>query len=126
MEELLNWGFNELEIKDIISRNHDILDKDTEEINKLFSILLYAKCNRKVIRHIIISNPFYLNRMEDDLFRLINKLHNIGINDLDVLFESNPFILNKDDFEIDEFIKNKISEGKSFDEIIEIIETDWF
>jgi len=126
MEELFKWGFNDTDIKDIISRNEELLNIKNEDINKLLGILIYIGCDKNIIRHIIISNPFYLNRMEDDVFKLIKKLLSIGIKDLDLLFESNPFVLNKDDIEIDEFINEKINKGMNMDEILEIIETDSF
>ena len=126
MEELFKWGFNDTDIKDIISRNEELLNIKNEDINKLLGILIYIGCDKNIIRHIIISNPFYLNRMDKDLINLINKLYSLDIYNLNLLFDSNPFLLNKDDIEIDEFINEKINKGMNMDEILEIIETDSF
>lgn len=124
MQELFNWHFSENEIKELVYQNKSIIKLSDNDISNMINILINIGCNNTTIKDIIITNPFYLNRMKDDVIELINKLRSIGINDLDVLFENDPFLLNKDVYEINNFINKKINNGMDINEIIELIETN--
>lgn len=124
MLELFKYEFTENEINELIKISPDLKEISEEEIKSKIDILLNIGCDANEIKNIIISNPFYLNRMDKDINNLINKLYSLNIKNLDILFDSNPFLLNKDVFEINEFISNKIKDGMNIFDIIDIIEND--
>lgn len=119
MEELFSWNLNDLDIKEMISINKDILNLDNEEIRNIISILKYINCSDSEIRNILVTNPNYLSRCYSDVIDLINKFKSLNIDDLNELFNSNPHLLNKDVFEIEDYINNEISNGKKLDDIID-------
>ena len=119
MEELFSWNLNDLDIKEMISINKDILNLDNEEIINIISILKYINCSDSEIRNILVTNPNYLSRCYSDVIELINKFKSLNIDDLNELFNSNPHLLNKVVFEIEDYINNEISNGKKLDDIID-------
>ena len=119
MEELFSWNLNDLDIKEMISINKDILNLDNEEIRNIISILKYINCNDIEIRNILVTNPNYLSRCYSDVIELINKFKSLNIDDLNELFNSNPHLLNKDVFEIEDYINSEISNEKKLDDIID-------
>lgn len=123
MEELLNIGITEKEIKNMIEINPNIKELDNQEILKNILILKNEGCNETQLKNIIVSNPFYLSRSIDDLIHLISKLNFLGITNLNVTFDSNSWLLNKDSFEIDEFLEQKINQGMSKEEAIDLIDS---
>ncbi|HIR48458.1 MAG TPA: hypothetical protein IAB35_00590, partial [Candidatus Faecimonas gallistercoris] len=62
MEYLFNLGFNENEIKNIITTNNEVMDLNDEEIKSLVMILVNIGCKDYHIKNIIIANPYYLSR----------------------------------------------------------------
>lgn len=122
MDELLKIGLSELEIRNMIQVNPQILELNDENVIQLLNLLFLEQCNDQIIRHIIIANPIFLSRTSDDVKRLILKLKKMGITRLDITFENNPWLLNFDDFEIDEFIEIKRCEGLANEDIIDLID----
>ena len=123
MLELYNIGINELELKTMIETNSEIINLSDEEIKQLIHILKQINCSEKMIKNIIISNPFYLSRVDEDIMKLIHKLSSIGVINLNMLFDTNPDLLSKDAFEIDEFI-NKNKDKYSLEELIDQLESN--
>lgn len=123
MEALFNIGITEEDIKNMIEINPDIKELNAEEILKNILILKNENCSETHLKNIIISNPFYLSRNPNDLINLISKLKFLGMTDLNITFDSNPWLLNKDTFEIDEFINDRISQGMSKEEAIDLIDS---
>jgi len=126
MEELYNYGFSEFEIKEILQNNQELLDIKKEEVKEKIDILKNIGCNEVIIKNIIITNIFYLNRITKDILLLINKLNSLNIKNLNIIFDSNPFLLNKEDYEIDNFINEKLNLGYTMEDIIDIIESNLF
>ena len=112
-------GFNDEELKDIINCNNDIGLYDADEIKASIEMLRAIKCNDVEIKSIIYANPFYLNRALDDIQKLIFKLNFLGITNLNEVFYNNPFILDKDDYEIDDYIVLQHTLGKDVDDILD-------
>ena len=121
MNEILNI-VEEKEIKNMLETNPNIKELSEQEIINLLNLLEQIGCNERQIRNIITCNPFYLNRSISDLVKLIRKLELLGIAALNITFDSNPYLLNKDSYEIDEFIEKKKKEGISLEDIIDIID----
>ena len=119
MENLYNLGIDEKEIIDMINQCNEIKDLSRFEIDKKIDILKQINCSERHIKNIIISNPYYLNRMDEDIIKLINKLKDLGFECINILFDSNPYILNKDAYEIDNYIKEQIDNGRTIEEIVD-------
>ena len=119
---LLDLGIDENDIKNIMEFNNGITDY--EEYDKNIETLEMIGCNDKEIRNIIISNPNILIRSNLDILKLIKTLASYGFNTLNITFDTNPFLLNKDSYEIDEFFKEKRKQNLSDDEIIDLIENE--
>lgn len=115
-------GIIEEDIKNMLEQCPDILDMSKEEINEKIAILTYIGCQKRHIKNIISSNPPYLERSTDDVLKLITYLKTINMNSLHLLFDTNPYFLNKDDFEIKEYVRDRLKEGKTLEDIVEEIE----
>lgn len=124
MEELYYYNLNDNDIKEMINLNNEILLLENYEIKEIIDILKNIKCNDKQIRNILICNPFYLSRCKSDIVNLILKLKELGINDLNLFFESNPHFLNKDVFEIEEYINNQVNKKRNILDIINELENN--
>jgi hypothetical protein len=116
----------ELTNEDIYLIKEFINDENKEDLLKNIALLEKAGCDTLSIRNIIIGNPFFLNRSYMDIYKLLNCLSLYKFTYLNLLFDSNPSFLNKDDFEIREYIEKKESEGKSLEEIVDEIEDNPF
>ena len=123
MNELLLFGINEEEIKEINEKSNVLKEVTDKEIKDRINLLREINCEDKIIKNIIISNPDYLNRSVDDILKLIKKLLELNIERIDITFDGNPWLLNKDDFEIDEFIKDKKESGMDYEDILDLIDS---
>lgn len=121
MNEILSI-MDEKEIRDIIEINPDIKFLNNQEVKLILNILYQIGCSERQVRNIITCNPFYLNRNIEDIVNLIKKLESLGITCLNITFDSNPYLLNKDSYEIDEFIEEKKNEGINLENIIDLID----
>lgn len=116
MEELYNLGISENTIKSMFEINPGINDLTNEEIREKEIILSKAGCTTNQITNIISSNSSFLNRTNEEIIKLISYLNKLGFV-LNILFDSNPYILNLEVFEIEEYIKKEQLKGKSLEEI---------
>lgn len=123
MEYLYRIGLTEEEIRNLVEINNDILNMSDKEIESLVILLEIVGCNRNQITNILIANPFYLNRSITDIKNLICKLTSLGITNLEITFDSNPYLLNKDTFEIDDYIEEQKLLGLDVDDIISNIDS---
>ena len=119
MDILFELGIDTSDIKNMLELCPLIRDMSDDEIKKKIDILSFIGCNTRHIKNILISNPYYLDRIE-----LISYLKEIGISNIYLLFDSNPYLLNKDKFEIEEYINSKIELGLSMDDIIDEFESN--
>lgn len=124
MNYLICLGINLEELKEMVNLNPMLEYLNDKEINDNILFLKSLKCSDIIIKNIIICNPFYLNRSISDLQKLVSKLISIGLTNLNLLFDSNPYLLNKDAFEIDSFIKEKLKLGFNLESIINLIDSD--
>lgn len=119
MNKLIELGLTDLDIINIVEQTPNIKLISDEEINNKIDILTYTGCNLRHIKHIIISNPDYLTKEEEEILKLIKYLKEIGFNNLYLLFDSNPLLLTKDREEIKEYLDNKLNNGMSLEDIID-------
>lgn len=124
MIELYNLGLNDNNIKDIVEMFPEIKNLSNDDIANNIKVLRDIDCNNRHIKNILICNPFYLYRSIDDILNLIKKILEIGMTNINLLFDSNPFLLNKDDYEIDDYINKQMSIGKSIEDIVDEIDSN--
>lgn len=124
MVELYNMGLSEITIKNMIEIIPEIKEMTSKEIIDKRVLLEKINCNDSQIINIISSNPQYLNRTNEEITILIQKLNDFGFNTLNILFDSNPYILNLEPFEIDNYINNRISAGELLEEIIDDLDSN--
>lgn len=124
MIELYNLGISEKTLKNMLEIYPALKDIETNEIKRKIKILEDVGCTRKQIINIIGSNAFYLDRLDEDIVELIFYLKKIGFNTLNILFDSNPNILQLDVFEIEEYINKRINRGYSLRNIIDILDSN--
>ena len=126
MDILIRYGFSIEEIKNMIDSNPDINNVDDSVIYTLIDVLGYCGCLSNHIKNIFICNPFYLSRKVSDVKELINTLKNIGINNINILFDMNPYILSFDASDIKSIYDNKLKEGLTKEEIINLFNYNSF
>ena len=124
MIELSNIGLTDIEIENIINICPEIKELSNEKIFNSIKLLKNIECNDRHIRNIIATNPYYLIRDFNNMIELINKLIEIKIKNINLLFDSNPYFLNNDSYEIDDFIYNEQIKGKNLYDIIDEIENN--
>lgn len=118
MDYLYNLDLNENEILDIVDANNEVKDLSEEDIIKYIYILIDVGCTQKQIHNIVTSNPFYFSRDINDVGKFLRRLNSLNVSDLADVLDSNPWLLNKDSFELDEFLMNERNTD-SLDEILE-------
>lgn len=123
MEELYNIGISEVTIKSMLEINPELVDISSDEIIEKENILRDIKCNDTQVRNIISSNPMFLTRTNSDIIKLLEYLTKLGFNTLNILFDSNPYILNLDSFEIDNYINNRL-ERETLEDIIDDLDSN--
>ena len=121
MDKLLELGLNEEDLKDIIDIDEDISSLEDNEISEKIKILQNINCDDKEIRNIIISNPEYLTNITEEILNVISKLKELNIENLNIVFDSNPWLLNISVDEINDALKDKDLTKLSQSEIIELI-----
>ncbi len=115
---------SELTIKTMLELNPELKKISNEELEGKKSILKNINCSDNEIINIISSNPIFLSRTNEEITNLIDYLKNKGFKSLNVLFESNPYILNLEIFEIEEYINNRFNNSENLDEIIDDLESN--
>lgn len=125
MNYLYNLDLNENEILDIADANGEVQDLSEEEMIKYIYVLIDIGCTQKQIHTIITSNPAYFSRDIDDVGTFLRKLKSYDV-DVSLALEANPWLLNKDSFELDDFINEKRSLGIADDKILDNFIHDCF
>jgi len=118
MDVLIRFGFTIEEINNMMETNQSIDEISDNNINELINILKKINCTEKEIKNIISCNPFYLSKNIEDVKQLIKRLQEIGCTYLNLLLDTNPYLLNMEKIELDKLYNKKIHEGLSKEEII--------
>lgn len=123
MNELYKLDISENTIKSMIEINPDILAMNDSEIIEKEHILKSIGCTENIIRNIISSNPTFLSIDSNDIKDLLTKLYHLGFRTLNILLDSNPYILNMDIENINKYINKRLKKEKLSD-IIDDLETN--
>ena len=94
MESLFNLGLSENTLRSMLEQCPDIKELSNDEVISKINILKALKCRDNEIINIISSNAIYLNRSNNDIELLLDKLIEYGFSNFNILFDSNPYILN--------------------------------
>ena len=117
MEELYKIGISENTIKNMLELVPNISEMSEKEI-------IVINCDDNQIINIISSNPMYLDRTNDGVLKLINSLEKYGFSTLNILLDSNPYILNLEVFEIEKYINERLNNGEELEYIIDDLESN--
>lgn len=124
MRELYNLDLSENTIKSMLEINPNIKNLTSLDIIKKIELLRKIGCKDNEIRNIISSNATYLTLEDDEVLSLIFHLKKIGFTSINILLDSNPYILNLQPFEIQNYIEKRTKSGETIEYIIDILETD--
>lgn len=126
MKELLKLGFSECTIDEMLNQNPNIKDITYEELYQKIDILKNIGCSEEQVLNIIGSNHMYLDRSNNDVIKLLAFLDKLGFSALSILIDSNPYILNLDVFEIDDYVKSRLSNGELLEDIVDDLDTNTY
>lgn len=127
MKEILKKiGISEKTINQMEEICPNIKDLTKEEVLNKIEILKDINCDDIQIRNIISSNAMYLDKSNTDINKLINELRKLGFDNLDLLFDGNPNILNLDDFEVRKYIKDRERNGELLEDIVDDMSSNLF
>ena len=124
MLELYNLGISEKTLKNMIEINPEITELTNQEIIKKIEILKKINCSKSQILNIISSNPIFLSKTNKEIIKLLSFLIRIGFTTINILLDSNPYILNLEQFEIKNYIDNRTRKGETIDKIIDDIDNN--
>lgn len=124
MDKLFELGINDNDLRFMLEQVPGIFNMSREEVNNKLDILKYVGCTVRHIKNIIVSNPNYLDRIDDDVLKLISYLKQIGFKNINLLFDSNPYFLNYDVFEVEYYINKQVINGMKIEDIIDVIEAN--
>lgn len=124
MEELYRMGISENTIKNMLELVPYISEMSEKEIKEKEIILKKVNCDENQVINIISSNPMYLDRTNDGVLRLISKLKSYGFSMLNILFDSNPYILNLEVFEIENYINGRLNNEEVLEDIIDDLDSN--
>lgn len=121
MDALIRYGFTIEEINILMDTNIDISSVDDNNVKEIIKLLESINCSNKVIKNIFICNPFCITNNYIDINKLIIKLKELGFIHINLLFDTNPYILNMSDKELEKLYNKKKNEGLEKQEIIDFI-----
>ena len=122
IDYLIELGFSEDEIKEFVNQYENILDTDNFNIKNKLHYLNELEFDNSEIKNIILANPLYINKADDELINLIHTLKKYGVNDLKNLININPYILNLDSIDIELFFKKRTNNILSNEDLVDLLE----
>ena len=126
MIELYNIGISEDTINNMLELFPNIRKMKENEIKEKEIILEKIGCTNTQIINIIGSNPEYLTKSNSSIVKLIGKLVDLGFKTLNILFDSNPYILNLEAFEIDNYINKRKLSGEILEDIVDDLDSNTY
>ena len=121
LDKLVELGIRDIDIKNI----EEFIDDDNlEDFNKIIDLFVNINCSPSMIRNIVVGNPYIMQRSYEDIINLINYMTSIGLNNLNLMFDSYPSFLNKDKFEIEDYVNMKLNEGILLEDIVDELDNN--
>lgn len=117
MDVLIRYGFSIEEIKNMMDSNQEIEGIEDKDIYELIEILINIGCVNSQIKNIFICNPFCISRNIIEIHKSINKYKELGLDNLNVMFDSNPYLLNLEDIEIENIYNESIEKGYTKEQV---------
>lgn len=125
-EYLVKLGFKEKDIEGLFAINPSLEDYDSKKAKKNIELLKAIGCSDLYIKDIIINNSYFLSN-EEETKALINYLkEELKFEDLDLLFDSNSYLLNLKKEYLEEFVNEKRKKQVSLEKIRDLIELNLF
>lgn len=124
MLELVYLGISDDEFNQILEINPNVKNMTNEDIKNKLDILRTVKCSDKNICNIITYNPLFFNLSDDDVISLIGYLTHKGFKCLNILFDSNPNILNMGVDEIDTYIAGRVEDGEELASVVDELDSN--
>lgn len=118
---LIEIGSTEDEINEFINQYKEIINIEAFNLQSKLNYLKKLGFENSEIKNIILTNPLYLNKTDDELFNLIDTLKKYGVEDIKNIININPYILNLDGIDIDLFFK-KIDNNLNNGNLVDILE----
>ena len=117
MDSLIRYGFTIDEIKNMMENNEAIEETEEKDIQKIIKILEEIKCTKKIIKNIFYSNPYCLLKTPEEIKCILKLLQDNNFTHLEILLDTNPYLLNIGEKEIKKIIKQKEKEGMTEEQI---------
>lgn len=121
MDILIRYGMSIEEIKNMIDSNPEINNIEDKVIASIIDYLQEIGCRNNIIMNILITNPFVLTRSLEEIKKEIEKLQEIGITNIELLLDKNPYLLNFNYKEIDSIERYQRKLGLKDEEIRKLI-----
>lgn len=126
-EYLEQLGINKKDIEILFELNKALEEYDVNLAKENIKILKDIGCSDLYIKNIIINNTYFLNNAIKDTKELVEYLkEELKFNDLDLLFDSNAYLLNLEKKYLEDFVENKKKENISLEKIRDLIELNLF
>ena len=94
MDVLIRYGFSIEEIKNMMDSNEEIGNISDNDIYSLIDFLGSVGCLSSNIKNIFITNPFCISKNLNDIEKLIKKFKELELDNINLLLDINPYILN--------------------------------
>ena len=122
--DILLQLFRQEEINKLVEENDWIRKLNKDDLRQVIRLLANERCNNKLLRNIIQTNPDVLGKNPDELEELILKFKEYNIIHLDKVFDTYPYILNKKAYMLDTYFFIKEKEGLTEEEISKMLEEE--
>lgn len=126
-EYLKELGIHEKDVDALCKLNPELEAYDPKKARTNIAFLKDEGCSDLYIRNIIINNTYFLNnepKMTQELIEYLKE--DLEFKDLDLLFDSNAYLLNLEKKYLQDFVKEKKQAGKTLEEIRDLIELNLF
>ena len=124
MIELYQIGISEKTIKNMLEVNPEIKDMSEKEIKEKVLLLEKFGCFDDQIINIISSNPTFLSRTKGEILNLVKTLVDYKFKTLNILLDSNPYVLNLEPFEIKNYIEKRVNQGELLEDVIDDLDSN--
>lgn len=126
-EYLVKLGFKEKDIEGLFTINPSLEEYDSKKAEKNIELLKAIGCSDLYIKDIIASNSYFLSNEEEDTKELMNYLkEKLKFENLDLLFDSNSYLLNLKKEYLEEFVNEKRKKQVPLEKIRDLIELNLF